>query len=601
MTQKVEIDFEPVGRRITVDQGTDLLSAAQQAGVQLVSICGGKGSCEGCRVRVVNGQVSEPTLFEEDVIGSEIADGFRQACQCRALSTLKVEIPPESLTTSQRLQLEGQSIAVAVDPIVTPLDLQIPPPTLDDLRSDVTRLRQAAAAAGAAKIRIHPALLGEISTRLRQLDWSLRLALHEDQVIAILPPQTPLLGLAVDIGTTKIAVYLVDLGSGDILQKTGIMNPQIAYGEDVISRIAYTEEHPDGRQRLQQMLVDAINQAAAECLALSASSPEQLVDAVVVGNTAMHHFFAGFPLKQLGLAPYVPAISDPYDYPASALGLHMAPGAGVHLPANIAGYVGADHVSMVLATEVWNAGKNVLALDIGTNTEISLAVGDRIFSCSCASGPAFEGAHIGDGMRAAPGAIERLQIEAGEIRVQTIDSQPAVGICGSGILDAVAELLKNGILLPNGQLKKDHPLVRPNQSSYEIEIVPPSRTGHQRPIIVNRKDISEIQLAKAAIAAGQQILLAEAGIDPADLDSVIVAGAFGTYLVLENAVAIGMLPALPAERYQQVGNAAGVGAREMLISRRRRQIAADFPARIEYIELTTHPDFSGRYMEALSF
>ncbi len=234
------------------------------------------------------------------------------------------------------------------------------------------------------------------------------------EVIGWLPTGERLVGLAVDVGTTKVAAYLVDLDNGETLAKAGTMNPQIAFGEDVVSRIAYCDKHPDGRETLQERLAAAINQLIANMLEDNGTAgeiqAEQIVDAVVVGNTAMHHLFAGLPVTQLGHSPYVPAVSDALDLRAGELGLALARGASVHLPPNIAGYVGADHVAMVLATDTWQAERTTLALDIGTNTEISLKHGERLLCCSCASGPAFEGAHIRDGMRAAPGAIERVKI-----------------------------------------------------------------------------------------------------------------------------------------------------------------------------------------------
>ena len=277
--------------------------------------------------------------------------------------------------------------------------------------------------------------------------------------MAVLTPGDRLFGLAVDIGTTKLAAYLVDLATGHTVAKTGEMNPQIGYGEDVISRIGYCAEHADGRIVLQARLVETLNTLVTQLCHEAGATQPQIVDAVVVGNTAMHHLFAGLPVDQLGRAPYVAAVSDPLDLRAADLGLVLAPGASVHLPANIAGFVGADHVAMALATGAWEeTDRCVVALDIGTNTEVTLTRGGRIWCCSCASGPAFEGAHIQDGMRAAPGAIERVQIgEDGKPHLKTIGDQPPVGICGSGILDAVSELLRTGIIDRKGAFQAGAP------------------------------------------------------------------------------------------------------------------------------------------------
>jgi uncharacterized 2Fe-2S/4Fe-4S cluster protein (DUF4445 family) len=615
------IDFEPVGRRVQVGTGSTLLAAAQAAGVELVAVCGGIGSCGTCRVRLMTGELSPPTLVEEAELGlDEIAAGFRLACQASPGSDVRLDIPPESLTTPQRLQVEGQGVAVGLDPVVVPIDLHISPPSLFDLRSDTTRLKAALAEHGFVIQSIALPVLVGLPEDLRAQDWSARLALRRvdgkaaKNLVAVLPPGSPLLGLAVDIGTTKLAAYLVDLVSGKTLAKDGAMNPQIAFGEDVISRIAYANEHaeghPDGRQLLQDRLVATVNGLAAQLCAGVDSSPEQIVEAVFVGNTAMHHLFAGLPVRQLGASPYVPVIGESFELPAAALGLSLSPGAMVYLPPNIAGYVGADHVAMLLAMDVARTQQITIALDIGTNTEITLSIparragrkGNRLLSCSCASGPAFEGAHINAGMRAAPGAIERLQIIAGEVRVHTIGAIAPVGICGSGILDAVAELLVAGVLDRRGVLQQGHPRLRQaTNGRLEFLLVPAADTGHGHDLVVSREDVKEIQLAKGAIRAGIEILLGEAGLMPDDVEQFIIAGAFGTYLDLNSALRIGMFPSLPIERFRQVGNAAGIGARQMLVSAAQRRAASQIARQIEYIELTTHPTFAEEFVQAISF
>jgi len=600
--KRIRVDFEPLGRRVDNDLGDNLLTAAQAAGVQLVSLCGGIGSCDNCRVRLISGELSPPTSEEQDALGTEdLARGYRLACQAIPLSNVKIDIPPESLTAPQRLQIEGLETLIEPDPVVTSFDMQLTPPTLDDLRSDVSRVKQALDDLGIACPVIGLPVLEDLSDILRSQNWTARLVLRGDEVIVGLPLECGLLGLAVDIGTTKLAAYLVDLQNGNTVAKTGRMNPQISYGEDVVSRIAYTINNEGGRKLLQAKLVEAINDMLAELRNQTETEPEQVVEAVVVGNTAMHHLFAGLPVRQLGEAPYVPAVADPMDIPASQIGLMLAPGAYVHLPPNIAGYVGADHVAMLLATDMWDSARTVLALDIGTNTEISLATGGRLLSCSCASGPAFEGAHIHDGMRAAPGAIERVQIFGEEVRVHTVGSQPAVGICGSGILDAIAEMVAAGVLDSRGKLQKDHSLVDEDDGVVEFLIMPAKATGHEHNIIVTQKDVGEIQLAKGAIRAGIEILLEEAGLAHDEIEEFIVAGAFGTYLDIRSAVRVGMFPALPVDRFRQVGNAAGTGARQMLISAERRQATAEIVRRVEYIELTTHPNFTNEFIKAMTF
>jgi uncharacterized 2Fe-2S/4Fe-4S cluster protein (DUF4445 family) len=600
-TQKrVRVDFQPLGRRIEIDEGSTLLEASQHAGVQLVSLCGGSGSCEGCIVRVISGEVTEPTSLERSFIDSDaLASGFRQACQARTLSDITLDIPPESLSTTQRLQLETQTLEFEPDPIIAPLDVELDAADLMDLRSDVARVHAALSEHKISNPILRLSLLKELSNRLRDREWSVRLALRGSDVVGVVNSGNPLFGMAIDIGTTKLAVYLLDLATGNVVAKAGEMNPQIAYGEDVINRIAYATTHENGRQSLQETLMATLNSLIHKCCSEADISANQVVDAVVVGNTAMHHLFAGLPVRQLGVSPFVPSVGRSLDIEASQVGLSIASGAYVHLPPIIAGYVGADHVAMLLASEAWTSRRNILALDIGTNTEITLATGGRLLTCSCASGPAFEGAHIRDGMRAAPGAIERVHIDEGLIRVQTVDGQPAVGICGSGVVDTVAELLDAAALDHTGRMDSEHALIRQGAEHSEVCLLEAGDTGHGRDIVVTRKDVNEIQLAKAAIRAGQEILLSVAGLNHGDIDEVIIAGAFGTYLDIRSAIRLGMLPSLPLSRFRQVGNAAGAGAIQMLLSAKRRLLAAEISDRIEYVELTTHPDFKSVYAQSL--
>jgi uncharacterized 2Fe-2S/4Fe-4S cluster protein (DUF4445 family) len=551
-------------------------------------------------VRVVSGKISPPTSLEQDILDAEsLAAGFRQACQVCAEGDVKIDIPPQSLSTSQRLQLEGRSIDIDLDPLIVSLDITLDPANIQDLGSDSARLREALVEHKVPHAALRISVLRELSNRLRENEWSVRLALRGSDLVAVLPTGSQLLGLAVDIGTTKLAIYLLDLASGSVLSKAGAMNPQIAYGEDIISRISYATTHENGRQTLQAAVIGSLNAAIEHCCNEIGVSQEQIIDAVVVGNTAMHHLLAGLPVRQLGVSPFVPSVSEALDIEADQIGLSIAQGAHVHFPPNIAGYVGGDHVAMLLSSDIWETRKNVLALDIGTNTEITLATGGRMLACSCASGPAFEGAHIRDGMRAAPGAIERVQIDQDQIRLQTVDDLPAVGICGSGILDAVAQLLDAGALDRTGRMDLEHPLVRKIDDQSEVLLLAASHSGHTRDVAITRKDVNEIQLAKAAIRAGLEILLQEADLSHDDIEEIIIAGAFGTYLDVRSAIRVGMLPEIPLSRFRQVGNAAGVGAMQMLLSAQRRRLAAQLVDRVEYVELTTHPDFNAHYTKAL--
>ena len=355
---KLQIDFEPIGRRTEILPGQNLLEAARGAGVELISICGGVGSCDSCRIRVMEGELNPPTLEEKDIFEAyDLEAGYRLACQCVPATDVKIGVPPKSLAATQRLQLEGQEVRTAGDPVVKAVDLQIEPASLHDLRSDSTRLLDALHLSDQGELQISNQVLRTISDDLRMNNWHVRAVLRQSQVIALLPLNTQLVGMAVDVGTTKLAGYLLDLETGETLAKTGMMNPQISYGEDVVSRIAYTDSHPGGREELRQLLVETLNTMLDELCADASVHENQILDAVIVGNTAMHHLLIGLPVHQLAMAPYVAAAAEAIGIQAAELGLALAPGAQVYFPPNIAGFVGADHVAMVLSTELWQPSK----------------------------------------------------------------------------------------------------------------------------------------------------------------------------------------------------------------------------------------------------
>jgi uncharacterized 2Fe-2S/4Fe-4S cluster protein (DUF4445 family) len=609
-----EVDFQPVGRHVLVESGTTILDAAQKAGVGLSAICGGGGSCGACVVRLGSAAaITPPNAIEQDELGEQaLTEGYRLACQVQVLGPLRVEIPPDSLTAPQRTQVEGEERPTEFAPAVTALNISLEPATQSDLRPDWERLADALVTAGAltrGKPPQRPELhvLAALPDILRENEWQTRICLRNEEIVNIDAPGSPLLGMAVDIGTTKVAGYLVDLESGETLAMRGLMNPQIAYGEDVMARIAYVQGHDDGLETLQRSIVGALNGLAGDLCAIAAQEgrtglePTHIVEAVVVGNTAMHHLFLGLPVRQLGLAPYVAAVATPLDIRAEDIGLAFAQGATVHLLPNIAGFVGADHVSMLLATDAYaSSDKVVLRIDIGTNTEITLAANGRLIACSTASGPAFEGAHIRDGMRAAEGAIERVRVDDGKIEYQTINNASPVGICGSGILDAIAELKSAGVLNRRGAMDVANPLVRETEDGLEVLLAPAVLTRHGRDIVLNRKDVSEIQLSKGAMRAGIEILLSELNLKADDIDEFVIAGAFGSYIDVASAITIGMFPQLPMDRFRQVGNAAGIGAKLALMSTHQRELAAALARQVSYLELTNYPDFTNEFAKAMS-
>jgi uncharacterized 2Fe-2S/4Fe-4S cluster protein (DUF4445 family) len=595
------IDFEPVGCRGDCPEGATLLECARQLGVGLISLCCGAGSCGRCIVQIIEGDISDPVPDEGEFLSPEqLAKGYRLACQAVPMGDCKVRVPPESLTAPQRTQVEGEEIQVPSEPVVQTYPTALSPPSLDDLRGDAERLTDALAQQhGLTGTAVDLAILRQLSPRLRDEGWQVRVAVREREIVALLPPGARPLGLAVDLGTTKIAAYLIDLETGRTLASEGIMNPQIAYGEDVIARLTFAKGDSSQAALLQDLVVKALNEAAAEMCARVGVEPTHIVDAVVVGNTTMHHLFVGLPMEQLGRAPYVPAVASALEVKARDLGLRVAPGGYVHLLPNIAGYVGADHVAMLLATEVAQSEGVVLAIDIGTNTEICLANHGTLTSLSCASGPAFEGAHIKHGMRAANGAIEHLRLVEDRVEYQTIGGAPPVGLCGSGILDALAQLRLAGVVDTRGRMG-EHPRVRATDGPCEFVLVDESEDDDNRPAItLTQKDVRELQLAKGAMRTGINVLLETNGLTADETNQVIIAGAFGTYINVASAVAIGMLPRLPLDRFRQVGNAAGMGAKLALISRSKRAEAQALARRIGYVELAADPQFARTFAQAM--
>jgi uncharacterized 2Fe-2S/4Fe-4S cluster protein (DUF4445 family) len=594
------IEFEPVGRRGECPKNESLLACARQLGVGINSICGGEGVCHSCKVQVVSGTVSKPTSNEREAFTSqELKKGWRLACQTYPGSDCKIAVPAESMTTPQRVQAEGLEVKVAPETSLRVYHLKLSAPSLEDPQADADRLLEALNQQHKLRCtRINIGGLRTISEQLRSWKWKGQAVVRNDEVIAIQSRKDRQLGLAIDLGTTKVAGYLVDLSNGRTLAAKGMMNPQISYGEDIISRITTAVHSSDNAAELQKLAVDAINELCTDLCAEAGAKSEEILEAVVVGNTAMHHLFLRLPAKQLAISPFVPAINRALEVRAGELGLNIAPGGYVYLLPNIAGFVGSDHVSILLATDSWQAKEPTVALDIGTNTEVSLVYKGKIVTTSCASGPAFEGGHIKYGMRAAAGAVERLRIDGEKIQYQTIDGKPPVGICGSGILDALAQLYISNIIDAGGRIMDKQHRVRSYKGQREFILVSKEERKGKPAITITQHDVRELQLAKAAIRTGIQVLLERSGCAEDDIKQVIIAGAFGTYIDISSAVAIGMLPSLPIKRFRQVGNAAGMGAKMALLSLKSREQAEDIASRVRYIELGSAPEFEQVFIQA---
>ena len=596
------VDFQPAGRRGESSGESTLLDAARQMGVGLSGVCGGHGKCQACKVKLLEGRVSDPTPSEKETFTAEqLQEGWRLACQTYPAADCKVHVPAESMTAPQRTQVEGLEITVAPQPSVRAYPVRLQESTLSNVQADdESLLRTINREHDLSCTRTDIEVLRGFSPLLRSWNWECQASVREHEIIGVSTGQSPVLGFAADLGTTKIAGYLVDLKDGRTLASKGVMNPQISYGEDIISRIQATLSSPGAGAGLQKAAVEALNQLASDLCQEVGAAVTDIVDSVIVGNTAMHHLLLGLPVKQLVLAPFVPAASRALDCKARDVGLRVASGAYVHFLPNIAGFVGGDHVAMLLATTQVKSSGLVIALDIGTNTEVSLIDGENISSVSCASGPAFEGYHIKHGMRAARGAIEKVRIENNAVQIQTIDDAPPAGICGSGVLDAMAQLHAAGVVDGSGRMLDSHPRVRTDQGYREFVLVQEGESGAPMTVVLTQRDIRELQLAKAAIQTGIQVLLATNGRKERELDQVIIAGAFGSYIDVASAVAIGMMPNLPLERFKQVGNAAGMGARMALVSSSQRKKAQIMSSRVRYVELGSASQFSETFLKACS-
>ena len=595
-----QIDFKPTGKSGKCRGDQSLLDCAHQSGVDIVSICGGHGRGNCCKVRVLKGAVSEPTANELKVFSpQELKEGWRLACQTCPRGDLELLVPPGSMTTMQRLQVEGFEIAVAPDSPVHSYDIYLPAPSMSDLQADAERVLEELKNQRINCSSIDIEVLKNASPLLRAWDWKAKVFVRGSEGVAIGHQSARQLGLAVDLGSTKIAAYLMDLGSGKTLAARGAMNPQFAYGDDIVSRLSFVLEKRGGGKLMQKLVIDEVNRLLLDLCSEVDTHPNEIVEAVIVGNTAMHHLLLKLPVGQLASAPYVPAVKGALDIKARDLGLNIAAGAYVHVLPNIAGFVGADHVAMLLATkEIWQKESLALAIDIGTNSEVSLIDSAEIASVSCASGPAFEGAAVKNGMRAAAGAIERLRISGNAVDYLTIDKAKPIGICGSGILDAIAQLRLAGVVDKSGRMLNNHARVRDDKMQREF-IISEGERNELPAITITQKDVRAIQLAKGALRSGIQALLNARSHSSEEIKKVIIAGAFGSYIDVSSAIITGMLPSLPLNRFEQVGNAAGMGAKLALISGSKRAEAQSIASKVHYIELAAAPDYVKILVEAV--
>jgi len=605
----VTLTFEPDSIKSEVEKGTHLLDALEKIGLTVRSECGGRGICGKCRVIVKDSSsFAEITEAERELCGSELKSGYRLACECSVIGDAIVYIPEESRVTTRKLLIEGTERPVTVEPTIRKVLIRVPKPSLQDVRSDVQRLQDALNEIyGLKAVDIDHQLLKKMPRILRNSNWKATVAIwDETEIISVEKGDTTenAYGLAVDIGTSKIIIYLSNLLNGELIATESVENPQIRHGEDIISRISYASKSKTSLKELQKLAVKCLNTMVEKACKKSALNPQHIYEMTVVGNTAMHHFFLGIQPKHLGLSPYVPATTNPINEKARNLSIKLNPAANVYIFPIIAGFVGGDAVADIISTGIYGSDKLSMVLDIGTNTEVLIGDKHGLMACSCASGPAFEGAHIKCGVKAVTGAIEKLQIDPKGygVNYQTIGGVKPIGLCGSAIVDTVANLLKSRVIDKDGKFTEflHSPRLRKIDGEKAFVLVS-KEEGATRNIVVTQKDIREIQLAKAAIYTGCHILMKRKSIKPSDIKKLYMAGAFGNYLNPLNAKLIGMLPDIPTELINFVGNAAGTGARMALISKKLRDVAASISRKTDYVELASEPDFQTEFASAMYF
>jgi uncharacterized 2Fe-2S/4Fe-4S cluster protein (DUF4445 family) len=601
-----EVKFLPEGKRSTVAEESPLMAAALKGGVDLANICSGKGYCGKCVVEVIEGQLSPLTDWEKKRIPPEkLAKGYRLACQALVRGHVVVRVPDQSRVGRQRLVIMGKEPPVKLKENVEKVYLELNAPTLHDPRADDERILEALSAKGYRNLKIDYRIGKALPKVAREGEWKITVTiLGKREIINVQAGDTTKhsFGVAVDIGTTKLAVFIVDLLDGNLIFADGIMNPQIRFGEDVISRLHFAAQGEDNLKEIQRTIVGGINELVNKGVADTGIKKEDLYELVAVGNTAMHHLFAGIESKSLGLCPYPAGLGRPHDVKARDMGLEINPSGNVHLLPNVAGFVGADAIADILASRLHEKKKLTLLMDVGTNTEVMLGNRDQICSCSTASGPAFEGAHIKCGMRAASGAVEKIRIGPDfEVTYKTIDDEKARGICGSGIIDGVAEMLKSGVVDTSGRMiLENHKRIRSRNPGKEFILIFKEETASgKEDIVITQDDVREIQKAKAAMYGGYMTLMRKSRFKKAELSEIVIAGAFGNYIDPESARTLGMIPEMPLDRISFLGNTAGSGARMCLKSLDARSEAWKIAEGVKYIELAVEAIFEEEYINAM--
>lgn len=593
---------------VSAPAGTNLLEFLRENRIQPDSPCGGKGSCGKCRVRV-EGLGTAPSDEEERLLGSGALNcGMRLACRNYVDSDIEIYAPGQD--AAPRIITEGRRRSISLSPSVTKEYVELKAPVLGDQASDLERLLPS----GDGGMPDGPGIdiLRELPFLLRSSGFKATLVFIEGRLAAVEPGNTEkrLFGAAFDIGTTTLAAYLHDLNTGDCLDVISILNPQAGFGADVLSRIEYAMSSKDAMDRMHRALADGVNLILKQFAENNGIRSTDIYSAVFAGNTTMMHFLMNLYTGNMGVSPFIPVTTRMHRINAGSLGLDMnGNGMALVLP-GVSAYIGADTVAAVMSSGMYEDAGISLLVDIGTNGEIVLGCRDWLFSCSTAAGPAFEGANIRNGVGGISGAIDTVRLLP-EFRMTTLGDKKPVGICGSGIVDAIAQMLEAGLLDETGRLADADELGGPALDYADrlvsiggmkaFRLVPGPGGSGDGCIAVTQKDVRELQNAKAAIAAGIRTLVKKAGIPMRDIGKVYLAGGFGSRINIGSALKIGLLPEELQGRIESIGNAAGAGAVEALLSSAMLKTAEAIKARIEYVELSASRDFTEEYIECMLF
>ncbi len=614
--------------------GTNLLQAAQDLGVELESICGGRQTCGKCQIIVEEGHfpkhgiissadhLSPPPALEIEYDQEHNLNGRRLACAAQVKGDVLITVPEESQAHKQVIAKAATDRVIDVNPAIRQLYVETEPAKLGDPRGDWERLARALEEQWQlSDLEIDPKALTTLQPILRQGNFSITATIWQDKKVLRLQPgfQEGIFGLAVDVGSTTVVVHLCDLRTGEVLATKSTMNPQVRYGEDLMSRVSYANTEPQGLQRMHRLIIQTLNELAEKATQEANLSTEDVTDVVIVGNTVMHHILLGIHPAQLGIAPFALATYSAVDLNARDIGLNLNPACQVHILPLIAGHVGADNVAVMLAETPGEKDGISLVVDVGTNAEIILGDRTQVLVASSPTGPAFEGAQITHGQRAAPGAIERVRIDpiTLEPRIQVIgyphwihptsqDEIPpkvkASGICGSGIVEAIAEMFLAGIINSKGHfitaVAERSPRIRLKGRTAEYILVDKELTVTGSPIVITQNDVRAIQLAKAALYAGTKLLMDHRGVDR--VDRVVLAGAFGSFIDPFHAMVLGLIPDCDLKNVVAVGNAAGDGARLALLNRELRTKAVRLARSANYVETPLETTFQEEFVAALN-